>query len=57
MQPWRLRALSENVLSESHVPLQMLDGPVLDYDSFLAERRRLMALLIKQWFGKLQWTA
>lgn len=45
-------AMKKN-LEENCIPLQMLEGPVLDYDSFLAERRRLMALLIKRWFEKL----
>lgn len=32
------------------VPASMLNGGVPEYEDFLAERRRLMALKIKQWF-------
>ncbi len=32
------------------LPAAMADGDVPDYDDFLAERRRLMALRIKRWF-------
>jgi len=35
---------------ENCLPLSLLDGVVPDYDDFLAERRRLMALRIKKWF-------
>ena len=37
-------------LRMSCVPESMLDGKILDYDDFLEERRRLMALKIKAWF-------
>ncbi|GAB6060634.1 GmrSD restriction endonuclease domain-containing protein [Desulfonatronum parangueonense] len=37
-------------LAENCVPLSMLDDAQPDYDTFLAERRRLMGLRIKQWF-------
>ena len=42
-------ALREN-LTENCVPETVLDGTPLDYDAFLAERRRLMAQKIKRWF-------
>jgi hypothetical protein len=42
-------ALREN-FTENCIPVSLLDGSRSDYDSFLAERRRLMALKIKQWF-------
>ena len=32
------------------VPETLLGGAIPDYDTFLEERRRLMALKIKQWF-------
>ena len=32
------------------LPESLLDGRILAYDDFLEERRRLMALKIKQWF-------
>ena len=32
------------------VPVSMLDGGPFDYEEFLSERRRLMALKIEQWF-------
>jgi len=32
------------------LPASLLDGKIPAYDEFLAERRRLMALKIKQWF-------
>ena len=35
------------------IPKAMLDGEITDYDDFLEERRRLMALKIKKWFAKL----
>jgi len=35
------------------VPEAMLDGPVPEYDDFLTERRKLMALKIKSWFEAL----
>ena len=40
-------------LKANCVPASMLDGNPLDYDEFLAERRKLMALKIKQWFEAL----
>ena len=42
-------ALREN-LAENCLPASLLDEKQPDYDTFLAERRRLMALKIKQWF-------
>ncbi len=41
--------LRENY-AQNCLPASLLDGQVPDYDDFLAERRRLMALRIKQWF-------
>ncbi|GAB6876896.1 GmrSD restriction endonuclease domain-containing protein [Thermaerobacter litoralis] len=35
---------------ENCIPLSLLEGEVPDYGTFLAERRRLMALRIKRWF-------
>ena len=35
------------------IPEAMLDGEVLEYDTFLAERRKLMALKMKTWFEAL----
>jgi hypothetical protein len=35
------------------IPIGMLDGEISDYPSFLAERRRLMALKIRTWFEAL----
>jgi len=35
---------------ENCLPESLLDGQVPDYETFLAERRRLMALRIKRWF-------
>ena len=46
------KALREN-LAENCLPASLLDEKQPDYDTFLAERRRLMALKIKQWFGVL----
>jgi hypothetical protein len=40
-------------LRASCVPESMLDGNVPDYDDFLEERRKLMALKIKAWFEAL----
>ncbi len=37
-------------LAANCVPARMLDGAPHDYGDFLAERRRLMALKIKEWF-------
>jgi hypothetical protein len=36
--------------AQNCLPESMLSGQVPDYDTFLAERRRLMALRIKHWF-------
>jgi hypothetical protein len=36
--------------AQNCIPEWMLSGEVPDYDTFLAERRRLMALRIKHWF-------
>jgi hypothetical protein len=36
--------------AQNCIPERMLSGEVPDYDTFLAERRRLMALRIKHWF-------
>ena len=41
--------LREN-FAQNCLPVCLLDGEVPDYDDFLAERRRLMALRIKEWF-------
>jgi hypothetical protein len=35
------------------LPESLLDGDIPDYDTFLEERRKLMALKIKQWFDVL----
>lgn len=35
------------------IPEEMLDGEIPDYDDFLAERRKLMALKIRSWFEAL----
>ena len=35
------------------IPKSMLDGDVKEYEAFLAERRKLMALKIKTWFESL----
>lgn len=40
-------------LRASCLPESMLDGEIPDYDGFLAERRKLMALKIKNWFEAL----
>lgn len=44
--PDRLRQNFE----ENCLPISRMDGQVPDYETFLAERRRLMALRIKRWF-------
>ena len=44
--PERLR---ENY-AQNCLPASLLDGDVPDYDDFLAERRQLVALRIKEWF-------
>ena len=41
--------LREN-FAQNCLPASLLDGEVPEYDDFLAERRRLMALRIKEWF-------
>ncbi|GLW60308.1 hypothetical protein Hthe01_06570 [Hydrogenophilus thermoluteolus] len=38
---------------ENCLPISLLSGRVPDYETFLAERRRLMALRIKRWFEAL----
>jgi hypothetical protein len=43
------RILRQN-FEENCLPDSLLDGNVPDYGTFLAERRRLMALRIKRWF-------
>lgn len=40
-------------LSANCIPVSLLDGAVPDYDDFLEERRKLMALKIKRWFEAL----
>jgi hypothetical protein len=40
-------------LRMSCVPESMLDGEIPDYNDFLEQRRKLMALKIKTWFGTL----
>ncbi len=35
------------------LPESLVDGEIPTYDAFLEERRRLMALKIKQWFAVL----
>lgn len=40
-------------LRSSCLPESMLDGAISDYDGFLEERRKLMALKIKTWFEAL----
>ena len=35
------------------VPDALLAGHALDYDEFLEQRRKLMALKLKAWFAKL----
>jgi hypothetical protein len=37
-------------LAMNCIPASVLDGEIKDFDSFLEERRRLMALKIKSWF-------
>jgi hypothetical protein len=44
-----IKAMKSNV-SMHCIPETMLDGQIPSYDDFLKERRRLMALKIKQWF-------
>ncbi len=40
-------------LQESCIPESLIDGAIPDYDDFLEERRKLMALKIKTWFEAL----
>lgn len=40
-------------LEQHCLPVELLDGTVPDYDSFLVDRRRRMALKIKSWFQAL----
>jgi hypothetical protein len=42
----------ENLQSHS-LPETLLEGEIPDYDAFLEQRRRMMALKIKQWFEML----
>lgn len=46
------KQLRENYI-QNCLPECLLKGEVPDYDNFLAERRRLMALRIKEWFKAL----
>lgn len=47
------RAELERNLAAHCLPKSLLDGDVPDYDEFLEERRRLMALKIMRWFEAL----
>ena len=47
-----LEDLKEN-LRMNCIPAEMLEGLIPDYDSFLEQRRRLMANRIKEYFFKL----
>ena len=44
--------LLEN-FKQNCIPLSLLDGDIPEYEHFLAERRKLMALKLKEWFQKL----
>ncbi|HOL44444.1 MAG TPA: DUF262 domain-containing protein [Methanothrix sp.] len=44
------RKTLERNFEENCLPTSLLDGQVPDYETFLAERRRLMSLRIKRWF-------
>ncbi len=44
-----MEQLRENLI-ENALPLSLIEGQIPDYDEFLVERRRLMALRIKKWF-------
>lgn len=44
------RETLERNLEENCLPRSFLDGQVPDYETFLAERRRLMSFRIKRWF-------
>ena len=37
-------------LTANCLPLEMLNDKTIDYDEFLVNRRKLMALKIKEWF-------
>lgn len=43
-------AVLQQNFEENCLPASLLDGHVPNYETFLAERRRLMALRIKRWF-------
>jgi hypothetical protein len=43
------KRMREN-FQQNCLPLELLDGKVPSYDEFLSQRRRLMALRIKEWF-------
>jgi hypothetical protein len=45
-------SLREN-LRQHCIPERMLDGSIATFDEFLEERRRLMALRMREWFQKL----
>lgn len=47
------RETLERNFEENCLPTSLLDGQVPDYETFLAERRRLMSLRIKHWFDVL----
>jgi hypothetical protein len=40
-------------LEQNCVPLDLLEGRSMSFDEFLVERRKLMALRLKKWFGRL----
>lgn len=44
------RQTLERNFEENCLPTSLLDGQIPDYEAFLIERRRLMALRIKRWF-------
>ena len=35
------------------IPERLLDGEIMEYEAFLVERRKLMALKMKTWFETL----
>lgn len=43
-------AILRQNFEENCLPISLINGQVPDYETFLAERRRLMALRIKRWF-------
>ena len=47
------RTILEENLQQNCIPLSLLDGTLPDYNDFLSERRKLMALKIKDWFQAL----